>query len=198
MHRAAAVPSLAGLSSLERSPADMAAEAEDSVHRRALPGADGGAAAGSLRARAGVTLYVGDSVEEASNGFSSPAKENMGGQHRPSGGQKTPTLNLVAVTRNSSAQKDDALDSTRRRAGAASAAAARLAGGSADYADPETSVFTYHQVRDRWGEHKINPTCKELYLVDDEFTRLFGMAKNEFYALRQWQQRDMKQRLQLF
>ena len=31
-----------------------------------------------------------------------------------------------------------------------------------------------------------------------EFARLFGMGKAAFYAQRQWQQRDAKQKLQLF
>ena len=94
---------------------------------------------------------------------------------------------------------DEALDSARRRAGAASAAAARLAGsGGAAYADPETMRLGYRELRYEWRARGVNPTCKELYLHDDEFARLFGMGKAAFYAQRQWQQRDAKQKLQLF
>ena len=81
---------------------------------------------------------------------------------------------------------------------AANAAGARLAGGSADFANPEKSVFSYQEIRRESQALRINPTCKELYLADDEFEELFGMPKAAFYALRQWQQREMKQRLRLF
>ena len=80
-----------------------------------------------------------------------------------------------------------------------STAAARLGGSDgAAYADPETARFGYREIRYEWRAHGVNPTCKELYLHDDEFARLFGMGKAAFYAQRQWQQRDAKQKLHLF
>ena len=124
----------------------------------------------------------------------------------PSAPPKTPPLNLStlqldtarALERERSAE-GGALDSARRRAGAASAAAARLAGSDgAAYVDPETARFGYREIRYEWRAHGVNPTCKELYLHDDEFARLFGMGKAAFYAQRQWQQRDAKQKLHLF
>ena len=123
----------------------------------------------------------------------------------PSTLSRTPTLNLSTLqldARPSTAARStesDALDSARRRAGAASAAAARLDGsGGAAYADPETARFGYREIRYEWRAHGVNPTCKELYLHDDEFARLFCMGKPAFYAQKQWQQRDAKQKLSLF
>ena len=50
----------------------------------------------------------------------------------------------------------------------------------------------------QWHALRLNPTCKELYLPDAEFVELFGMNQTEFYSLKQWQQRDLKQRTGLF
>ena len=61
-----------------------------------------------------------------------------------------------------------------------------------------TLTLTQPELRYEWRARGVNPTCKELYLHDDEFARLFGMGKAAFYAQRQWQQRDAKQKLQLF
>ena len=44
----------------------------------------------------------------------------------------------------------------------------------------------------------INEKVKEMYLADDEFERVVGMPPDEFYRLKQWQQRQLKQKLDLF
>ena len=40
--------------------------------------------------------------------------------------------------------------------------------------------------------------CKELYLRDDDFAKLFQMTKREFYELRLWKQRELKKSVGLF
>ena len=47
-------------------------------------------------------------------------------------------------------------------------------------------------------EITYNPTCLEMYLPDDEFHKVFGMAKDDFYRLRQWKQRELKKKAGLF
>ena len=47
-------------------------------------------------------------------------------------------------------------------------------------------------------EVTYNPTCLEMYLNDDEFSKVFGMSKDGFYKLRQWKQREMKKKAGLF
>ena len=39
---------------------------------------------------------------------------------------------------------------------------------------------------------RLNPMCLEMYLSDGEFASTFGIPKDEFYAQRQWKQRQMK------
>ena len=155
---------------------------------------------GCVLSRAGSAAAATAPLPDAS----SPPKHQPA--RSPSTPSKTPTLNLSTLqldarssTATRSAEGEEALDSARRRAGAASAAAARLDGsGGAAYADPETARFGYREIRYEWRAHGVNPTCKELYLQDDEFAQLFGMGKAAFYAQRQWQQRDAKQKLHLF
>lgn len=155
---------------------------------------------GCVLSRGGSTAAATAPIPDAS----SPPKHPPA--HSPSTTpSKTPTLNLSTLqldARSSTAARSaegEALDSARRRAGAASTAAARLGGSDgAAYADPETARFGYREIRYEWRAHGVNPTCKELYLHDDEFARLFGMGKAAFYAQRQWQQRDAKQKLHLF
>ena len=43
-----------------------------------------------------------------------------------------------------------------------------------------------------------NPACKETYLLDEDFQKLFQMTKREFYELRTWKQRELKNSVGLF
>ena len=43
-----------------------------------------------------------------------------------------------------------------------------------------------------------NPACKESYLLDEDFQKLFHMTKREFYELRTWKQRELKNSVGLF
>ena len=46
----------------------------------------------------------------------------------------------------------------------------------------------YEQVTS--ARDSLNPVCKELYLVDADFEKIFGMGKKEFYSMRLWRQRQ--------
>ena len=191
---------------LPRSAASARRRAVEEAAERGSAGSVEGAAPanvlspGCVLSRAGSAAAATAPLPDAS----SPPKHQPA--RSPSTPSKTPTLNLSTLqldarssTAARSAEGEEALDSARRRAGAASAAAARLAGSDgAAYADPETARFGYREIRYEWRAHGVNPTCKELYLHDDEFAQLFGMGKAAFYAQRQWQQRDAKQKLHLF
>ena len=48
------------------------------------------------------------------------------------------------------------------------------------------------------SEAVLNPMCLEMYLSDEEFTAAFGMGRAEFYALKQWKQRELKKQHGLF
>jgi len=44
----------------------------------------------------------------------------------------------------------------------------------------------------------VDPTKKELYLSDDEFSAKFGSTKAEFEALAAWKKKSKKEALKLF
>lgn len=44
----------------------------------------------------------------------------------------------------------------------------------------------------------VNPTCKELYLKDDEFEELFKMNRESFTSMPQWKQQSLKKQAGLF
>ena len=44
----------------------------------------------------------------------------------------------------------------------------------------------------------LNPMCLEMYLSDSDFVENFEMPKEEFYFLKQWQQRALKKKAGIF
>jgi hypothetical protein len=44
----------------------------------------------------------------------------------------------------------------------------------------------------------VDPTCKEQYLEDDTFQRLFGMGKEEFKRLQAWKRTPVRKKHGLF
>lgn len=48
------------------------------------------------------------------------------------------------------------------------------------------------------AEVQLNPMCLEMYLSNEDFHKVFGMPKEDFYQLRQWQQRSLKKKHGLF
>ena len=125
---------------------------------------------------------------------------------------KTATLATasLAVPATSRAARGASTDSSRAsslstrlktRAGAASKAAGRMDRDKENYADASTMIVSLANIR-AWKTTKaldhLNPMCLEMYLSNDEFASTFGIAKEEFYAQRQWQQRQMKKSAGLF
>jgi hypothetical protein len=88
------------------------------------------------------------------------------------------------------------LDSARRRANAAVKAAAGEAGAE-EFANPETERFHLDEIQ-KGSTPRLNPVCKELYLIDSEFTSTFGMEKDLFWKQPFWKQRDAKRKAGLF
>ena len=74
-------------------------------------------------------------------------------------------------------------------------------GTPATYADPQTYRFHYEEITSSRGystDRSLNPVCKELYLVDEDFFAIFGMSKKEFYGLKLWKQRELKKKVGLW
>lgn len=113
--------------------------------------------------------------------------------------------------------------STSNRNGGASSRSSRnkapdpTGGSEGGFADAATTRATYDEILTFRGTIKTrtpekvtmtalredpeityNPTCLEMYLPDDEFHKVFGMAKDDFYRLRQWKQRELKKKAGLF
>jgi hypothetical protein len=91
-----------------------------------------------------------------------------------------------------------AQDSARRRAAAAAAVNHALGVSSpAGFDNPQTHRYSLDEI-DSARRDSLNPVCKELYLTDEDFQRLFGMEKREFYSMRLWRQRELKRKVGLF
>ena len=81
------------------------------------------------------------------------------------------------------------LDSSRRRELARSSLTpANLA---------ETGKYSYEQITSA-RDADVHPACKELYLTDDDFFRIFQMDKVSFYSLKKWKMNELKRRVGLF
>jgi hypothetical protein len=127
-----------------------------------------------------------------SNSFGLPSMHKLG---EP----LVPKLSLASVASASS------LDSARRRANAAMVADNSLSGdGAVKYLDPQEHRFTMEEIKtfmsteEIGGRAQINPLCTELYLLDSEFMKVFGMDKDAFWKQPQWKQRDAKKKCGLF
>ena len=121
------------------------------------------------------------------------------------GGKVAPAIPALALGAMPKIHEASTLDSARRRANAAQKAAGDKAEDGTPYADPETERFTLDDIKKgSTGGKALNPACKELYLADDEFGKIFkkpdgsGMSKDEFWKQPFWKQRDAKKRAGLF
>lgn len=104
------------------------------------------------------------------------------------GATKVPKLDISLLGK-SEIHEASTLDSARRRA----SAAAKAAGSdSAEYADPTTERFDIDEIKGGTTARPINPMCKELYVHDEQFRRVFGMDKDTFWKQPFWKQRDAK------
>lgn len=67
------------------------------------------------------------------------------------------------------------------------------------YDDPAIARFTLSQlVQKDPATLNCNPECLELYLIDEEFQRYFGMSKTDFTSLVPWKKKQTKESLHLF
>ena len=62
----------------------------------------------------------------------------------------------------------------------------------------QTERFSLSDIQQGNTPRQLNPVCKELYLHDAEFEAIFGATKHGFYSMKNWKQRDLKQRNGLF
>jgi len=109
----------------------------------------------------------------------------------------TMALDLGRIDRSTAAFGQ--MDSARRRALAAGKTAEALGvGHEGVFADPETERFRLEEVTTNRTHRPLNPVCRELYLHDDDFKKVFGMSKEEFYSMKLWRQRELKKRMGLF
>ena len=70
---------------------------------------------------------------------------------------------------------------------------------SKQYDDPETSRYSLDEISvGGAATDRANPLCKELYLHDSEFEKIFGMGKEPFWKQPAWKQRDAKRKVGLF
>lgn len=65
------------------------------------------------------------------------------------------------------------------------------------YLDPEESIFPYAELKNKFPKG-VDPTKKEYYLPDEEFTKLFGCQLHEYEAWPPFKKRSQKQKLGLF
>jgi len=92
----------------------------------------------------------------------------------------------------------DQMDSARRRALAAGKTVDAMGGGQINFADPGTERFSLEEIATNRTNRPLNPVCRELYLQEIDFKRVFGMAKEDFYAMKLWKQRELKKKMGLF
>ena len=63
--------------------------------------------------------------------------------------------------------------------------------------DPETNIFPYAELKDKFPKG-VDPTCKELYLSDEEFVQVFGMDFDSFEQLSAFKKKQLKKKAGLF
>ncbi len=61
---------------------------------------------------------------------------------------------------------------------------------SKEYLDFSTKL-SYEELKDKFPA-KIDPSNKQYYLSDDEFSQVFGMTIDDFSALKAWKQNSLK------
>jgi hypothetical protein len=68
---------------------------------------------------------------------------------------------------------------------------------ASDYLDPMKNKFPYAELKAKTAKG-IDPSCREFYLNDDEFNKLFGMNKEKYMNVAEWKKKNLKQKLDLF
>lgn len=65
------------------------------------------------------------------------------------------------------------------------------------YLDPASNKFDYEQLNGKFPAG-VDPTRKEAYLSDEQFSQIFGMTPDKFNELKQWKKNDLKKTKNLF
>ncbi|CAE7938574.1 VIL1, partial [Symbiodinium necroappetens] len=69
----------------------------------------------------------------------------------------------------------------------------------ADYADPAERKYRHEELRVSNGRPQdVDPARRELYLSDEEFQAVFGMAVADFLKQPKWKQQNAKKAKDLF
>ena len=66
-----------------------------------------------------------------------------------------------------------------------------------DFLDAATNKFDYEALKKGIPEG-VNPRSKEIYLSDEQFQTVMGMAPDAFAALKDWKKKDIKKAKGLF
>jgi len=66
------------------------------------------------------------------------------------------------------------------------------------YADPATTVYTLEELSSLESHVCPDPTCREMYLSDSDFARLFKMDKQDFSKLPKWKKLQLKKGVGIF
>jgi hypothetical protein len=66
------------------------------------------------------------------------------------------------------------------------------------YADPATTVYTCEELSSTNSGVRADPACREMYLSESEFQRIFRMQKQEFSELPKWKKVQLKQEVGIF
>ncbi|XP_041362840.1 advillin-like [Gigantopelta aegis] len=59
-------------------------------------------------------------------------------------------------------------------------------------------TYSYEELRQKLPPKGVDATCKEKYLSDEEFEKVFNMTKSEFYKKPKWKQIQMRKKTGLF
>merc|ERR1712167_393634 len=65
-----------------------------------------------------------------------------------------------------------------------------------EYDDPSSKSFSLSELKDKLPN--VNPSCRELYLNDEDFQSVFKMDKAAFSAQPKWKQANAKKQHGLF
>ncbi|PVD37825.1 hypothetical protein C0Q70_00427 [Pomacea canaliculata] len=59
-------------------------------------------------------------------------------------------------------------------------------------------TYTYAELTKKSLPKGVDASCKERYLSDQEFSKVFGISRSEYLALREWKQINLKKKVGLF
>jgi hypothetical protein len=69
---------------------------------------------------------------------------------------------------------------------------------SPTYKDPKQHKFSYADLKASKPPEGVDPSCRQVYLSDEEFSKVFGKTEKEFVEMPLWKQTRDKKRVGLF